>query len=479
MAEEEARSESGMTLRQYSVLVAAGAFVTTFAQLRILANYPLTFLLKEHFMLKQEAVAVFFFWATFAWNLKPLAGLLADAFPLFGTRRRHYMMLGSAFAGVFWILMGANSNNYTLLFAFAIAVNIATVFASTVMGGLMVEAGQTFGVPGRMTSLRQFVQSISQIIAPLVGGYLANKAFGLTTGIAAGSVIALAILTYLYLHERAPATSPQVAEPAGARQAYRLSPGMIIGAVVLGAVATWLFTISDTRNIGVSLFAMLGVFLLIVAIVFLPTNNAVLVRAQAQLAQIFESRTLWLAGGMLFLIYTVPGLYTALTYQQSDILHFNKEFIGFMASIEAASGVLAALAYVVLCRKINLRWLLLGGVGINASATALYLLYTHQTAPLVHIVTGFSMILSELALMDLAVRSTPRGCEALGFALMMSMRNFGLGLSDVLATKLVDQFKVPFNSLVLMNVGTTLLILLFLPLLPKLITSTRDGDKIG
>ncbi len=474
---EEARGTNGMTLKQYSVLVAAGAFVTTFAQLRILANYPLTFLLKEHFMLKQEAVAVFFFWATFAWNLKPLAGLLADAFPLFGTRRRHYMMLGSAFAGVFWILLGASANNYTMLFAFAIAVNVATVFASTVMGGLMVEAGQTFGAPGRMTSLRQFVQSISQIIAPLIGGYLANKAFGLTTGIAAGSVIALAILVFLYLHERAPAKAETVEAPSFERQTYRLSSGAIIGAISIGAVATWLVTIPDTRNIGVSLFAMLSVFLLIIAIIFLRTNNAVLVRAQGQLVQIFESRTLWLAGAMLFLIYTVPGLYTALTYQQSDVMHFEKGYIGFLASIEAASGVVAAIAYVFLCRRIKLRWLLLGGVGINASATALYLLYTHQTAPMVHIVTGFSVILSELALMDLAVRSTPRGCEALGFSLMMSMRNFGLGLSDVLATKLVDQFHFQFNWLVLINVGTTLLILFGLPLLPGLITNSRDGDK--
>ena len=474
---EEARGTNGMTLKQYSVLVAAGAFVTTFAQLRILANYPLTFLLKEHFMLKQEAVAVFFFWATFAWNLKPLAGLLADAFPLFGTRRRHYMMLGSAFAGVFWILLGASANNYTMLFAFAIAVNVATVFASTVMGGLMVEAGQTFGAPGRMTSLRQFVQSISQIIAPLIGGYLANKAFGLTTGIAAGSVIALAILVFLYLHERAPAKAETVEAPSFERQTYRLSSGAIIGAISIGAVATWLVTIPDTRNIGVSLFAMLSVFLLIIAIIFLRTNNAVLVRAQGQLVQIFESRTLWLAGAMLFLIYTVPGLYTALTYQQSDVMHFEKGYIGFLASIEAASGVVAAIAYVFLCRRIKLRWLLLGGVGINASATALYLLYTHQTAPMVHIVTGFCVILSELALMDLAVRSTPKGCEALGFSLMMSMRNFGLGLSDVLATKLVDQFHFQFNWLVLINVGTTLLILFGLPLLPGLITNSRDGDK--
>jgi hypothetical protein len=92
-------------------------------------------------------VAVFFFWATFAWTLKPLAGILTDAFPLFGTRRRHYMMLGAALAAVAWAMMGALADDYRLLFAVAILVNLATVFVSTVMSGLMVEAGQRFAVP--------------------------------------------------------------------------------------------------------------------------------------------------------------------------------------------------------------------------------------------------------------------------------------------------------------------------------------------
>jgi predicted MFS family arabinose efflux permease len=467
-----------MSLRDYSILVAAGAFATTFAQLRILAKLPVTFLLKDHFHLESEAVALFFFWATFAWNVKPIAGLLSDAFPLFGTRRRHYMMLGSAFAGVFWVLMGASASDYGRLFVFAIALNVATVFASTVMGGLMVEAGQAFAAPGRISSLRQVVQSVSQVIAPLLGGYLATVAFGWTTGIAAATVIALAIVTFLRLRE--PRVVPVAAAdvPAGpGRGDYRLG-GVTIGIVLgLAALGTFLFRREDTQGIGTSLFALVGMFLLILAIIYLPTRNAVLVRAQGQLAQIFRSRTLWIAGGMILLIYTVPGLYTVLTYRQTDVLHFTKPFIGAMESMEAGAGLASAAVYVLVCRRFNLRTLLIVGVGGNASATLLYLLYNHQTAPLVHIVTGFCVIMSELAVMDLAVRSTPRGCEALGFALMMSMRNFGIGLSDVLATTLVDRAHVQFNSLVLMNTGTTLVILLLLPLLPHALIGWREGHK--
>src|SRR2546429_468908 len=69
---------SGISIKQYIILVAAGAFATTFAQQRVLANYPTTFLLKDHLKLAREDVSFFFFVATFAWNLKPLAGILTD-----------------------------------------------------------------------------------------------------------------------------------------------------------------------------------------------------------------------------------------------------------------------------------------------------------------------------------------------------------------------------------------------------------------
>ena len=388
----------GMTLSRYSLLVGAGAFATTFAQLRILAQYPITFLLKDHFHMQKEQVAVFFFWATFAWSVKPLAGILTDAFPLFGTRRRHYMMIGATVAGVFWLLMGASANNYKMLFLFAILINVFTVFASTVMGGLMVEAGQAFGAPGRIASLRQFVQSVAQIAAPLLGGYLAKVAFGWTAAIAATTVLALAGLTFFKLREPPLERRAAVAE----RHTYRLSPAILIGMAVFLAVAGLLFSIPDTRNIGVSLFSLLGVFLLILGLVFWPTTNGVIVRAQGQLIAILQSRSLWLAAGMVFLIYTVPGFNTALVYQQSDVLHFDKSYIGFLSALEAAFGVLAALSYAFFCRKINLRVLLISGVALNGLTTLLYMVYTHPTAPFAHIFNGFCLILAEMAVSAVA-----------------------------------------------------------------------------
>src|SRR5262249_16936069 len=90
---------------------------------------------------------------------------------------------------------------------------------------------------------------------------------------------------------------------------------------------------------------------------------------------------------------------------------------------EGAAGFAGAALYAVICRRFALRELLIAAIGVNALGTLLYLVYAYQTAPAVHALGGLVAMWSELALMDMAVRATPRGCESLGFSLMMSAHN--------------------------------------------------------
>lgn len=472
---------TGITLMQYAVLVAAGAFATTFAQQKMLGNLPTSILLKEHFKLNPEQVASFWLWAVFAWNLKPIAGIFTDAFPLFGTRRRHYMMAGAILAAIAWACIGFSSNSYGALLGLSIALNVAMVLASTVMGALMVEAGQAFGTSGRISSLRQFVQSVSGILAPLLGGYLAGRSFGWSTtaAIAAGSLLALAVITFFVLRERPVERVVAGVTPNIVRHDYRIPLPLGLGLIVGAAALVALFRIPDMDNIAWPLLAILVTFGLIIGLIFLPTSNPVIVKAQGQLVQILRSRTLWMAVVMLFLVYTVPGLGTALFYRQKDVLKFTTPYIGWMQMLEGILGVLGAVGYGLFCRKLNLRVLVVGSIGINAVFTLMYLYYTRSTAPFIHSVGGLIGVLSELALMDLAVRSTPQGCEALGFALMMSVRNFGISLADILGTKMMQDYHFTFNSLVWINALTTGAVLLFVPFLPRLIMSRKEGEAVG
>src|SRR5712692_7777016 len=86
--------DTGLTVRQYYLMVGLGAYVTTIAQPGVIGRLPLQLLLKNTLHGNAETLALFMLIATFAWNVKPLAGILSDSIPLFRTRRRHYMLLG-------------------------------------------------------------------------------------------------------------------------------------------------------------------------------------------------------------------------------------------------------------------------------------------------------------------------------------------------------------------------------------------------
>jgi predicted MFS family arabinose efflux permease len=463
--------------RDYLLMVAIGAFATTFAQQRsTFGNYPILFLLKERLHFGREQVAEFFMWATFAWSMKPLAGVLTDAFPIRGSRRRAYLVLGGLIGGSCWALLSAVTGNYHLFLLVSILLNVGLVLASTAMGGLQVEAGQLFGLSGRISSLRQVVVSIALVAGPLLGGWLAKKAFGFTSGV--GTLVMLALVTFALFGFKETATTLPSAQPAPAEgPRYRPSATTWIGVGILLAAGTGSVLVHGMLNVGLSLFAMLAVFLFVLALAMTRVRNPVLLQAQRQLSQILRSRALWLAAGMLFLVYVVPGFNTALTYRQSDELHFSKQLIGRVASVEGAAGVVFALVYAVICSRFNLRTLIVVSMAANAAGTLLFLVYTASDAYAVHAVTGALSVLSELALMDLAVRSTPPGCEGLGFALMMSVRNFGIAMSDVGGSMLMDQAHFNFTTLVLINACTTAAVLLFVPALPRALILRKEGER--
>jgi predicted MFS family arabinose efflux permease len=325
------------------------------------------------------------------------------------------MLFAATLAAVCWVLLGVVPRAHAPLLLAALGVNVFLVVASTVMGGLMVEAGQRYGISGRITSVRQSLQSAVSLGNGLIGGYLAAVAFGWTVGIATAVLVVLAVTTFFALLEPPTATR----------------------------------------------------------------NAAVLGAAGHELRTLLRSRTLWAAGSFLALVYIAPGFITPLLYLQTDTLKFSPAYIGLMETIEGGAGLLGAALYGVACRTFTLRQLLTTAIATNALVTLLYLQYASGSAPFIHGIAGFAMIASELALMDLAVRSTPPGCESLGFALMMSARNFAISGSDVLGSWLIDSHGWAFHQLVWLNAGTTALVLCFIPLLPRLIVSRRDGEPVA
>ena len=280
--------EANRRLRRTVSLVGAGIFVSTLAQTGVLGRLPFEFLLKGHLHLAPQALAGFFALAALPWNFKPLAGLLSDSTPIFGTRRKHYLLLSASAAFVLWYLSGAISETFSALVAVAIGLNVALMIISTATGGVLVEAGQEYHATGRLTAIRFVVMNVATLIAGPLGGFLAARTFGLTAG--TGALLCLSLV---------PATLWWLKEPPTARR-----------------------------------------------------DAGVWTAARLQLKEIFRSGTVWGAAGMLFLVQISPGFATPLFYYQTDSLGFSPQFIGDLLLASSCLGILAAWIYGGLCKRL-------------------------------------------------------------------------------------------------------------------------------
>src|SRR5205085_913860 len=96
-----------------------------------------------------------------------------------------------------------------------------------------------------------------------------------------------------------------------------------------------------------------------------------------------------------------------------------------------------------------------------------------------HGADGITGTLAMLPVYDLAARATPRGSEAIGYSVMMSVWNLTNALSDWSGSWLYSRFHLTFKHLVWVNAGTTALVLIAVPLLPAVLLRSRDGETPG
>jgi hypothetical protein len=417
MAEIAASTKPGAdvekrNLRALSLIIVFGIFSTTMAQPQVLGRLPLQFLLKDEIHVTREQMAEFFFWCGLAWYLKPLAGILTDAFPFFGTRRRHYLLFSSVLTALCWVGMAFVPHAYEPLLLGAMILSVFMVMASTVTGAFLVEAGQKLGATGRLTSVRMLVDNFCVLVRGPAGGFLATIGFVWATG--ANALVALAIFPVAFVF---------LTEQRIPRQ----------------------------------------------------ESSVVLQKVGEQLRTIGRSKNLWMALIFIALYYFTPGFSTPLFYKQTDELHFSQQAIGNLGVFAGGFAILSAIIYSQVIKRFSIRSLLFLSIALAALGTLFYLFYSDwNRAVLIDSQSGFLGGFAEIALLDLAARSTPKGCEGLGYALILSIRNVAVFGADIVGSFLADH-KWPFAHLVYLNAGTTALVLILLPFLPAALMKSKDA----
>ncbi len=339
------------------------------------------------------------------WIIKPLWGAISDFVPLFGYRRRPYLILANlaAFGAFTWVAMISTS---TSLIPALTVTAVAMAVSSTLCGALLVETGQKTNSSARFVNQQWLWFNIAQMICTLLAGYLI-----------------------------------EILSPLGALHAAACIAAIAPLSIIAGV---WLIHEQRAR-----------------------IDLQALRERLSALVSVFRSRNLWFVAGFLFLYYFSPGFGTPLYFVMSDRLHFSQGFIGILSSIGAAGWILGGVLYSWQLHRLGrfdlLRLSIVGGV---VSTLSYLLLSSAATAVVIWLFAGVTSMVAMIATMSLAAESCPEGAEGFAFAAMMSIVNLTNPLADTLGSVLYQHvFDQQMTPLIIVSAATTALVFFLIPLL--------------
>ncbi len=369
---------------------------------------PLTYYLKQIQHWDPVHISVSLAVLDVPWVIKPLYGLISDFIPLWGYRRRVYLIAANA-AGALAFAWVALLSTPTALVPALTVTSVAMAISSTLCGALLVETGQRTAASASFVNQQWLWYNIAQMTAVLAAGGL--------------------------LEVFAPLDALHVAAWLAA-----VAPLSIIA-------SAWLIREDRAR-------------------LDLP---ALRMRLAALIAA-FRMRNLWLVAVFLFLYYFSPGFGTPLYFQMTDRLHFSQGFIGVLSSISAGGWILGGLLYRWKLREVPMPTLLRLSILAGVASTLAYLaLLGPVSAVAIWLASGVAGMLATIATLSLAAECCPEGAEGFAFAGLMSIINVASPLSDMVGSLLYEHvFGRTLAPLIVVSAAATGLVFFLLPLVTVL-----------
>lgn len=332
------------------------------------------FLLKD--VLKMTATAAAYFGAAtiLGWAIKPLWGIISDTLPVFGYRRKSYLIFTAIAAALIWLYLG-QIDNFTVrvLLVLFIMSSLAYAFMDVVCDALMVENGKPHNLTGRFQSVQWTSVYAASVITGLAGGWAAENL--------------------------APSTV--------------FSVNSVFPLVILLAV---LFFVKENKALQI---------------------EEQVHRSWASLKEAFRHPTLWLLAFFLLFWTFSPSFGAPFFYYAVDNLKFDATFLGIAAATGSASAALGAILYGKFYRRLQTRALVKFAIIISVIATLFDLIYftqfvsgNPQLARVIYLTTAgiLGMVGSAtfLVMMNAAALAAPKYSEGTTFALLTSFWNIGL-----------------------------------------------------
>ncbi|BAZ13163.1 hypothetical protein NIES4071_50020 [Calothrix sp. NIES-4071] len=388
-----------------------------------LARLAVSFFLKDELRLSPAQVSVLMGIVALPWIIKPLFGFISDSLPIFGFRRRPYLILSGILGAISWVWL-ATTVHTQLAATLAIALGSLSVAVSDVIADSLV-------VERAREESHEFAGSLQSLC-------WGTSAFG---------GLVTAYLSGILLHHYS------------TRTIFCITASFPL---LVSAIA-WLIAespVNQDKN--------------------QPTGDVIDAKHQfVLLRKAISQKAIWLPAAFIFLWRCTPSAGSAYFFFSTNELHFEPEFLGrvrLVTSIASLFGVWIFQRYLkTIPFRVIFGWTMVISTVLGMS---MLLLVTHANRALGIEDHWFSLgdslvltVMGEIAYMPLLVLSArlcPPGVEASLFALLMSVSNFAGLLSNELGAGLMYLMGITesnFDNLPLLVIITNLSTLLPLPFL--------------
>jgi MFS family permease len=405
------------SMRRLMVFFSIAYVVEGLGQAGGLIAQPLSYYLKEVHGWTAVQVTAFLTLFNLPWVTKPVYGVISDFVPLFGYRRKSYLVAANVAAtGAFlWASQVTQPGELALVI---LMTSFAMAISSTVCGALLVENGQRFGESGKLVNQQWLWFNIAAMAAAIGGGGLVQWLSPTSALHAAAFIVALTPL-----------------------------------ALVFG---TWWLIDEHKRSINVQ-----------------ELNDTF-----RNLLAAFRRRELWIVALFLFLYYFSPGFSTPLYYHMTDDLKFSQGYIGILGSISSGGWIVGALLYRKFLEGLSSKNLLNLSIALGTLTTASFLLLSSPaSAAILNFCAGFTAMLATVATLTLAANYSPQRSEGFAFAMLMSIINLAVAVADNVGAFLYERaFHNSLTPLIIVSASFTAFALPLVPLLR--LGDKRQGPSV-
>jgi hypothetical protein len=420
-----------------------------------ITGIALLFFQKDTLGITPAEAAAIAFWVALPWSTKMVAGVASDVYPIFGSRRKSYLVLGALTSLAGYALLATVVTGRGGYLAAMVLITIGFMLQDVVADALSVEVAASDEEIGQVQALGRMALLAGGISVGYLSGWLAGV-LGPRRVFALAMVLPLlVVIGALFVRpSRRRASPPAEDGPLGQGKAQ------VVLVVGLG-------------------YAALGVMLEILGVPF--SQEIILVVSGGLiillLARVGISRAVAVAAFAIFLFRAVPGVGQGYNYWAIDRLGFDQQFLGILAQVSSVLSLAGLIVFrtAIVRRPVSftLFWvtvlgslLYLPSIGlyyganewIGVSPRTFAFIDTTISAPLAQ--------LSMVPMLALIARTAPAGAEATMFAIMASLMNLALSASELFTRYLNTAFAVTQQDYT--NLGQLMVVVGIIGLVPLL-----------